>query len=71
MKTIFLIEVETDGTWVAMYAPCYSRTEAERKEKVKARLFGQERVRISLWQWIGSGPLHEAAPQKGESNEQR
>jgi len=62
MRVVYLIEIEHDHKWVPMYFPCYSQEEAERKEKLKAKTFGPSRVRISTWQWIGSGPLRESTP---------
>ena len=46
MQIVYLIEIESDGRWTPMYIPCYSRPEAERKQKAKARLFGLKRTRV-------------------------
>jgi hypothetical protein len=66
MRVVYLIEVEGDGKWTPMYLPCYSRAEAEKKQKTKARLFGAARVRIGIYSWIGSSDAPE--PPRAEAS---
>lgn len=51
---VFLVEVECDGKWVPMFAPCYTAAEAQKKAKVKMRTFGFSRVRVAVYERKGT-----------------
>lgn len=51
---VYLIEIRVpdDGQWRAMYIPCYSKQEADRKALIKKKQLGKEfGVRVGRYAW--------------------